>query len=95
MLSVPQVGCQKRKMNLAVRWAEVTGADVNGRERNRGDEVVLGRNGDEERNLEGQDGRMEMAVVSRDLKKRDEHRRIYKTGEQSHRWMTSYAEVTI
>ncbi|KAK3561414.1 hypothetical protein QTP86_002553 [Hemibagrus guttatus] len=68
----------------------VIGADFNGHvcEGNTGDEVVIGKFGVKERNLEGQmvvdfAKRMDMAVVNTYFQKREEHRVIYKSGGRS------------
>ncbi|KAK3517402.1 hypothetical protein QTP70_008930 [Hemibagrus guttatus] len=65
----------------------VIGADFNGHvgEGNRGDEVVMGKFGVKERNLEGQmvvdfAKRMDMAVVNTYFQKWEEHRVTYKSG---------------
>ncbi|KAK3548743.1 hypothetical protein QTP70_018475 [Hemibagrus guttatus] len=64
----------------------VIGADFNGHvgEGNRGDEVVMGKFGVKERNLEGRmvvdfAKRMDMAVVNTYFQKREEHRVTYKS----------------
>ncbi|KAK3526048.1 hypothetical protein QTP70_012886 [Hemibagrus guttatus] len=95
----PQVGCELEEKERF--WSEldevmesiptgervVIGADFNGHvgEGNRGDEVVMGKFGVKERNLEGQmvvdfAKRMDMAVVNTYFQKREEHRVTYKSG---------------
>ena len=66
------------------------GADLKGHvgEGNSGDEVMMGRYGFKERNMEGQmevdfAKRMEMALVSTYFRKKAEHRISYKSGKRS------------
>ncbi|KAK3549760.1 hypothetical protein QTP86_007759 [Hemibagrus guttatus] len=95
----PQVGCELEEKERF--WSEldevmesiptgervVIGADFNGHvgEGNTGDEEVMGKFGDKERNLEGQmvvdfAKRMDMGVVNTYFQKREEHRVTYKSG---------------
>lgn len=67
-------------------------------EANRGDEEVLGRYGFKERTAEGHivvdlAKRMKMAAGTTHLRKREEHRVMYKSGGTAHRWNTSLQKV--
>ncbi|KAK3570250.1 hypothetical protein QTP86_017123 [Hemibagrus guttatus] len=98
----PHVGCELEEKERF--WSEldevmesiptgervVIGADFNGHvgEGNTGDEVVMGKFGVKERNLEGQmivdfAKRMDMAMVNTYFQKREEHRVTYKSRGRS------------